>query len=127
MKRKIGKNGFMLMEVMVALIVLGVIMGCTAAALSAFGKFNKYQLVRQKCIAAAGGLLDCIAATGKPISDEDFQKLWPRAEFKITQTPGKDRWQGLELTNVKVTAKSANRDVSVELERYFLPGGEKQK
>ena len=117
----------MLTEVIVALVVLGVIMGCVASALSAFGKFNRYQLARQKCIAAAQGQLDCIAATGRPISNEDFAKLWPKAEFKITQTPGNDRWQGLELTKVKVTAKSANRDVSVELERYFLPSGEKQK
>jgi Tfp pilus assembly protein PilV len=127
MKTKIKNSGFMLTEVIVALIVLGVIMGCVASALGAFGKFNRYQLVRQKCIAAAQGQLDCIAATSKPISDDDFQKLWPKAEFKITQIPGKDRWQGLELTKVKVTAKAANRDVSVELERYFLPSGEKQK
>jgi type II secretory pathway pseudopilin PulG len=127
MKTKIKNSGFILTEVIVALIVLGVIMGCVAAALGAFGKFNKYQLARQKCIAAAQGQLDCIAATGKPINDEDFQKLWPKAEFKITQTPGKDRWQGLELTKVKVTAKAANKDVSVELERYFSPSGEKRK
>ena len=110
-------KGFLLTEVITALVVLGIIMCCTAAALAAFGKFYNYHIAKQKCIAAAQGQLDCIAATGRPLAEDDFEKFWPKTKFSITKKAGQ---QG-EIIQIKTTAKAGSRDVSVEVEKRMPP------
>jgi type II secretory pathway pseudopilin PulG len=46
-------SGFLLTEVIVAAGVLGVILIALALSMYGFAKFNRYQLVRQQCTAAA--------------------------------------------------------------------------
>ena len=76
-------NGFLLAELVISMTVLMVILACMALGMRTFVSFNRYQLARQECISAAQAQLDSIAATGKPISDEDSKRLWPRITIKI--------------------------------------------
>ena len=112
-------RGFLLTEFVCSLVVLGIILSCLALSLNGFRKFNHYQLVRQRCISAAQAELDSIAVTGREISEEDFQRLWPRLSVSIEKTDGTGQWEGLKLVSVKAKGKSFNNDVEVELTRYI--------
>ncbi len=118
-----GKNakyrGFLLTELIVALSVLGMLLAGLAMSLHGFAKFNRYQLTRQHCIAAAQAELDSIAATGRPIRDEDFSRLWPRLSVSVKETPGTGQWQGMTLVEVTASAKSYRKDVEIQLARYI--------
>ncbi|MFA5293803.1 MAG: type II secretion system protein [Phycisphaerae bacterium] len=117
-------NGILLTEMIVTLAVLGIILACMALAMKTFKDFNQYQLVRQKCIAAAQAQLDSIAVTGKPIGEENIKRLWPKMKTEIRRTDGSGQWEGLKLIRVKATAKDMRKDISVELARYLSPQGE---
>ena len=127
MSKRNKHNGFLLTELIVALAVLVIILSCLAMALKIFRNINQYQLTRQRCISAAQAQLDCIAVTGKEISDEDFKRLWPKMSVEIKQSDGIDQWQGLKLIKVKAAAQVDNKMVSVEMARYFAPKGENRK
>lgn len=116
--RKCG--GFLLTELIVGLTILGILLAGLAMSLYGFAKFNRYQLVRQQCIAAAQAELDCIASTGKPISDEDFERLWPKLSVSIKKSPGAGQWQGMELVEVTTNGKSFRTEVKIHLARYIL-------
>jgi type II secretory pathway pseudopilin PulG len=119
-----GKNerygGFLLTELIVALSVLGMLLAGLAMSLHGFAKFNRYQLVRQQCIAAAQAELDSIAATGRPIPDEDFSRLWPRLTVSVKETPGAGQWQGTQRVEVTASGKNFRKEVSIQLSRYIL-------
>ncbi|MBC8470696.1 MAG: type II secretion system protein [Planctomycetes bacterium] len=119
-----GKNkkysGFFLTEVIVASGILGILLVALAMSMYGFAKFNRYQLVRQQCIAAAQAELDSIATTGKPIPDENFKRLWPKLDVNITNSAGTDQWQGLSLVEVTTNGMSYNKEVKVKLARYVL-------
>jgi len=116
--RKCG--GFLLTEIIVGLSILGILLAGLAMSLYGFAKFNRYQLVRQQCIAAAQAELDSIASTGKPISDEDFERLWPKLSVSIKKSPGAGQWQGTELVEVTTNGKSFRTEVKIHLARYIL-------
>lgn len=119
-----GKNrknkGFFLTEIIVASAIIGMLLAGLAMSLYGFAKFNRYQLVKQQCIAAAQAELDSITATGKPIPNEDFKRLWPKLDINIKSSAGNGQWQ--EMTLVEVTAKgmSYNKQVVITLARYVL-------
>jgi type II secretory pathway pseudopilin PulG len=119
MSKNTRYNGYLLTELLVAMTVLAVILVCIALSLNAFGRINNYQLTRQQCISAAQSELDCIAATGRPIDEQDLKRLWPKMSVEIKQSDGINQWQGLKLVKVKATAKADNKNVSIELARYF--------
>ncbi len=113
-------NGFLLAELVISMTVLMVILACMALGMRTFVSFNRYQLARQECISAAQAQLDSIAATGKPISDEDSKRLWPRITIKIDQADGTGQWEGLKLIKVKTIVKNMRKkDITVEMARYF--------
>ena len=118
-----GKNkkysGFLLTEIVVSLTILGILLACLALSLNGFRKFNHYQLVRQRCTAAAQAELDSIAVTGKLISDEDFKRLWPKLSVSIKESAGAGQWEGMKLVKVTTKANSFNKKVKVELCRYI--------
>ena len=90
-------------------------------------RFNKLQLVKQQCLAAGQAQLDSIAATGKPIGQENFERLWPKVQVVIDEKPGSGEWEGLKLVSVITKARSLNksRDVKIELSRYVsIEGGQ---
>jgi len=101
-RRNPRPSGFLLTELIVSLTVLGVLMVGFALSLHAFAKFNRYQLVRQRCIAAAQAQLDSISVTGKPVPEEEVRRLWPGLTVSIHESAGTGQWQGMRL--VQVTA-----------------------
>jgi prepilin-type N-terminal cleavage/methylation domain-containing protein len=113
------QRGFLLTELIVALTVLGILMTGFALSLHAFAQFNSYQLVRQRCIAAAQAELDSMTATGKPVPGEDFERLWPGLTVSIDESPGVGQWQGMKLVNVTTNGKSFRSKVQVRLCRYI--------
>jgi len=120
----LGKNkknsGFLLSEITIGLTVLGILLVGFALSLHAFAKFNRYQLERQRCIAAAQAQLDSIAVTGKPIPAEDFERLWPRLIVSVKNSAGTGQWAGIQLVEVTTKGKSFRNEVKVRLSRYIL-------
>ena len=112
--------GYLFAELVVALAVMGILMVCFAISLDGFRRFNHYQLVRQRCVAAAQAQLDSITKMGKPVSDEDFNQLWPKLTVSIQQSSGIEQWKGLRLIEVMVSGQSFNRQVQIKLSRYIL-------
>jgi len=117
---KKNNDGFLVAEITVALTVLGAVLVGFALSLHTFAKFNRYQLERQRCIAAAQAQLDSITATGKPIPAEDFERLWPRLTVSIKNSAGTGQWEGIQLVEVTTKGKSFRNEVNVRLSRYIL-------
>lgn len=117
-KKKHG--GFTLIEIMVGLAVLGMVLVGLALSLNGFAKFNRYQWMRQHCIAAAQAELDSIAVTGEAIREEDFVRLWPNLTVSIKESAGAGQWEGMKLVEVKASGKSFSKEVKVQLCRYVL-------
>ncbi|HEW79595.1 MAG TPA: type II secretion system protein [Phycisphaerales bacterium] len=117
-------GGFLLTELIVSLVVLGIVLVCLAMSLNGFRRFNNYQLVRQRCVAAAQAELDSITVTGNRISQENFRQLWPKLNVLVEKSDGTGQWKGLKLIKVKTKGKSFNKDVEIELSRYILVEGE---
>ena len=119
-----GKNkkrgGFFITEITVASAILGILLVGLALSLYGFAKFNRYQLVRQQCIAAAQAELDSIAIMGKPIPDEDFKRLWPKLGVNIKSTAGTGQWQEMTLVEVTANGKSFNKEVKGQVAGYVL-------
>ena len=114
-------GGFLLVELIFAFTIMGLVLVGLAMSLYGFGKFNRYQLVRQQCLSAAQAQLDSIAVTGVPICDEDFERLWPKLNVSIEESTGTGQWQGMRF--VEVTASGIGlreKEVKVRLSRYML-------
>jgi len=115
-KRKYA--GWMLVEAVVAISVLGVIVSALLLATNSSRKFNHYQLARQQCLAAAQAQLDSITATGLLISDDDIKRLWPKVTITIDRADGSETWQGLKLVRVKARTERIGKVVEVTQARY---------
>jgi uncharacterized protein involved in outer membrane biogenesis len=113
-------GGFFITEIVVALSILAILLVGLALSLYGFAKFNRYQLIRQQCIAAAQAELDSITTTGKPIPDEDFKRLWPKLGVNIKRSAGIGQWQAMTLVEVTTNGMSYNKTVKVKLARYVL-------
>ena len=116
-------SGFLFVEIVVALAILGMLLVGLALSLHGFAKFNLYQLVRQQCIAAGQAELDSITTIGKPIDDEDFKRLWPKLSISIEESAGTGQWQGMKLVEVTTNGMSFSKEVEVQLARYVLGNG----
>ena len=114
------RDGYLLTETAVALGLLGILLSGLGLSLHGFAKFNRYQLTRQQCIAAARAQLDSITATGKPIPDEDIKRLWPKLSVTIGESAGAGQWEGLKLVEVVAGGISFGKEVKVRLCRYVL-------
>ena len=116
-KRRSG--GFIFAEIAVSLTVVAMLLAGVAYSLNGIAKFNHYQLVRQHCIAAAQAELDSLTATGEPISDEDFSRIWPQLTVSIEKSAGQEQWQGAQLVKVTTSGKYLRKQVIIELSRYI--------
>jgi type II secretory pathway pseudopilin PulG len=112
-------KGFLLTEIIVSIAVLGILILAFTLSLNGFARFNRVQLVRQQCTAAAQAQLDSIAATGKPIPDEDLKRLWPKLSVSIKQSNGTGQWQGLNLLEVEASGMGFSQPVKIRLSRYM--------
>lgn len=112
-------KGYLLIEIIVSIAILGVLILAFTMSLNGFARFNRVQLVKQQCTAAAQAQIDSIAATGKPIPDEDFQRLWPKLSVSIKQSNGTGQWQGLNLVEVEASGMGFSQPVKVQLSRYM--------
>ncbi len=120
-------RGFLLTEIVVALTVLGLLLAGLGVSLAGFARFNRYQLTRQRCIAAAQAQIESIAATGQAVPDQEFTRLWPGLAVSVRETPGAGQWQGLALVEVTASGKSHRKNVEIQLTRYMrtdTPPGE---
>lgn len=115
------RKGFFLTEMTVSLIIMAMLLAGLALSLHGSAKFNRYQLVRQKCIAAAQAELESLAATGGPIPDEDFVRLWPNISVSTTKSSGTGQWSSMQLVEVTAVSRSFRKEVKIQLSRYF-PG-----
>jgi len=118
-RKKIRYGGFLMTEIIVALTVMAMLLAGLAFSMNGMAKFNRYQLVRQQCIAAAQGQIDSLTATGKPIEDEDFHRIWPELSVSIEKTAGEGQWQAAQLVEVTASGKSFRKEVKIELSRYI--------
>ena len=115
----------MLAEVVISVVLLGVLVATTLSIETAAGRANRFQLTRQRCIAAGQATLESISATGEPLSAKDIERLWPGLTVEVRRTAGTGDWAGLTLVTAVARARSNGRDVAVELRRYVLPAGGK--
>ena len=114
------RNGWIMIEMIVALGILALLSVGLAGSMPALGRFNKAQLATQQCLSAAQAQLDCMTVTDKPIENKEFERLWPRVELSIEKTPGIGDWKGLTLVKVITTANAwPKKTVTVSLCRYF--------
>lgn len=113
------QRGFLLTELIVGMILLGMaVMGLTVS-LRGYAMINHYQWTRQRCVAAAEAQLDSLAATGKSIDPNEIERLWPKVTVSVARTAGRDVWDGLDLVRVTAVGKAGRHAVSIRLERYL--------
>jgi len=112
-------GGFFFVETGTAMGVMALLLTLLAISLHGFARFNRYQLVRENCIAAAQAQLDSIAVTGEPIAQADFDRLWPNLSISTKKSPGTGQWLGTELVKVTATGKSFRKTVKIEMARYI--------
>jgi type II secretory pathway pseudopilin PulG len=113
-------RGFLMTELMVSLVVLGMLLIAFTISLDGFRRLNNYQLVKQHCISAAQATLDSIAATGATIDENDLNRLWPNISIQIDESQGSGQWNGLKLITVTAKGQSLSKKTEVRLSRYFL-------
>lgn len=113
-------RGFMMTELIVAMMMLGVLLSIFVISMNGFKRLNHYQLIKQHCVSAAQATLDSIAVTGAAINDNDFKRLFPDVSIRVEKSPGQGQWNGLTLITVTANAQSYNKKVKITLSRYFL-------
>ena len=113
-------RGILTAEMVVGLTALGILTAGLALSLYGFSRFNRYQLVRQRCIAAAQAQLDSLTVTGTPIREQDFNRLWPGLVVSIEKLDGTGQWEGMQLVKVTTTGKGLRKEVKVKMSRYIL-------
>ena len=119
------RGGWIMIELVVAMGILGILMMSLGQIQYQLTKFNDLQWTRMRCVTAGQGQLDSIAATGSPIGDKDMERLWPGIQVQSERSPGQGDWQGLTLLSVRAIGKFQGKDVKVELARYIAEQKEK--
>ena len=130
------RGGWIFVEMVIALVVLGILIGGLAVTQYSIRQFNAIQLLRQRCIAAGQAQLESLAATGATIPAAEIGRLWPGVDVRVEQSPGEgpatarsavtSDWAGLTLAKVTVVGKWRDREVKIQLARYISgKGGQK--
>ena len=107
-----------MIEMMVALGILGILVVGLARTQYEVQRFNAVQLARMRCIAAAQAQLDSISATGQPIAADELARLWPGVRTVVEESPGQGEWTGLTLVKVTASGSAKGPEVELELARY---------
>jgi len=109
----------MLTETIVALAIILILVAVLLTGLREFGRFNRYQLVRHRCINAAQAQLDSIAATGSPLTPVQNQRLWPNIDITVNKTPGSGPWLGLTLVTAQTNSTAIGKNIEIELSKFL--------
>ena len=117
--RKKRKTGFMFMEIMISLALIGLIFTALAMSLHEFRKMSRIQLLKQQCIAAGQSQLESVAAGAGEISEEDMKRLWPEVTVEVARSAGEGPWAGLTLVEVAATGTYYPVIIDVHLCRYI--------
>ena len=108
-------------ELIVTFTLLSLIVAGLAVSIHGFGLFNRYQLARQQCIAAAQAQLDSITARAVTVEAAECERLWPGVQISVERHPGTGSWAGLQRVEVTATAQAGPRQAKVQLARYVQP------
>lgn len=126
MKKYRKHKGMLSVELVVAVSVLATIIGALFALGHSFGKLNRNLWGKHICCNAGQAQMDAVVATGKPIDDAKFKKLWPGVTCTIEKSDGSGQWQGLQRIDLTLSKKVKQKDVQVCLTRYLpaVEGGD---
>ncbi len=113
------RGGWILAEVLLSILILGILVGGTALSQETARKFNAVQHSRLRCIAAAQAQLDSLSAQGRPVAPDEFRRLWPDVRMELALADGQGQWQGMKLVTATAIGKANGRKVKVELSRYY--------
>ncbi len=112
-------RGWIMIELLVALGILGILLAALGRIQYQLGTFNAVQWTKIRCITAGQGQLDSMASRGELIGDRELERLWPGIRVEVSQSAGQGDWQGLTLVMVKAGGTVKGREVKVELARYM--------
>ncbi|MBN2064154.1 MAG: type II secretion system protein [Sedimentisphaerales bacterium] len=118
-KVKQKKHAFLLAEATVALGILGIMLGVLASLMSGSFRADKHIYALQKCILAALGQLDVIAATGKSLNADQVEQLWPGVTITIDIEPGTGAYAGLSCYKAVASIIEAGDEHSSSQMRYM--------
>lgn len=118
-KQNLNRRGFLLIDVIVTVSLLTMLLVVLGFAMTASQKLNKYNMVKQRCLAACEGQMDSIAVRGKVIDKETMKRLWKDVEVTVEKTAGNGQWKGLELVKVNALSKAGNKTIKMSIERYI--------
>jgi prepilin-type N-terminal cleavage/methylation domain-containing protein len=116
--RMAGERAFMLVELIVALSILGILMAGVAVTLRGVGRFDRLLWSRQQCLAAAQAQIDSLLATGRTMEPNAVSTLWPGLKTDVRVQAGQGQWQGLDLVKVTASVPHGRHVVRVTLSRY---------
>jgi len=119
-QRVCNRPGFLLVECLIALAILLLLIGMWTMSSASSRKFNAVQLARQRCIAAGVAQLDSLTATGRAIPKDKITELWGGITVSITQTPGRDQWEGMTLGMVTACGTNGGIKTQITQGRYFV-------
>lgn len=100
-----------------AISILGLLAGAGAYVSHRVGQFNRHELARRRCLAAAEAQVECLAETGRLLPEADARRLWPKVTLSVSSRPGKGVWEGTTRHEVKAAWKRTP-SVSVTLVRF---------
>ena len=112
------KRGFSMIELMMALAILGILMVAMAVTLFGVRRFHQVLWFRQQCTAAAQAQIDSLTATGLAIEPNRIATLWPGMKVETQVRPGQGPWQGLDLIEATASVPTGRRIVTIRLARY---------
>ncbi|MBW8015013.1 MAG: hypothetical protein FVQ82_02425 [Planctomycetes bacterium] len=124
MNKRKTRPGWISTEFAVSMLLLWMILGVLAAMLNVNRKYNRLQLTRQQCLAAARSQMSSLTATGASISDADISRLWKNISVTVEESEGSGQWDGLKLLEVTASRKLKKRLVRIELKKYVYAEGQ---
>ena len=118
-KTRSRRGGWILVEILIAIGVMGMLIGGLAVAEQSTRAANAFYITRQRCISAGQAQLDSLAIRGRPIAEADMKRLWPGVKTELSAADGQGQWQGLRRVTVVATGLYSGPEVKLELSRYY--------
>ncbi len=117
--------GWILVEMIVSLTLLGMLVVGMGMASRTSAELNRFLLAQQRCVAAARAQLDSLAVTGDGIEPGRLRQWWPGVAVRTRRAPGRGDWAGMVRLEVTATARVGQRTAKVVLCRYVPARGDR--